>query len=427
MSVEQAETFVRPECLCIGLYIHVGLPWTCHPFGLNSFKIKTEDQIRQLRALNVAGFQFDPAKSDTIPPDLPVAPNARAAAGPLQFPGDAAEFESKRRRAALIAERRSRIRQVEKALVQAGAVMRNVNRNLLARPVECLQEAGALIDDMVRAFLEQPEVSLHVLVDKCGGEEIYYHGLNTSILAMMVARELEIGADECRLLGLGALLHDIGLADVPDRVRLRTSDMNHAEREMRKLHCEFGLRMARRIGLPPVVQDIIYSHHEMADGSGYPRGLPGSQTPPLARLVALVNYYDNLCNPAEVTRALTPHEALSFMFAQRRGKFDSRALQALIRCLGVYPPGTLVRLSNEAVAMVSSVNPHRPLRPWVVLYDPQVPKEEALMLDLDQELDINISTALRPAQLPAQIYEYLSPRRRITYFFDADTPLGGRS
>jgi len=78
-----------------------------------------------------------------------------------------------------------------------------------------------------------------------------------------------------------------------------------------------------------------------------------------------------------------------------------------------------VRLSNEALAMVSSVNTSKPMRLWVVVYEAGIPSDEAIMLNLDKEQDINISKALRPGQLPPEIVEYLSPRKRVTYYFDA--------
>ena len=103
-------------------------------------------------------------------------------------------------------------------------------------------------------------------------------------------------------------------------------------------------------------------------------------------------------------------------------QFDAQVLQLMIRSLGVYPPGSIVKLSNEAIAMVVSVNPHKSLRPWVLLYDGAVPKEEAAMLNLEMEVDLTISKSIRPALLPAPVYAYLSPRKRITYFFDGGSP-----
>ena len=97
----------------------------------------------------------------------------------------------------------------------------------------------------------------------------------------------------------------------------------------------------------------------------------------------------------------------------------------MIRSLGVYPPGSIVKLSNDAIAMVVSVNPHTTLRPWVMLYDAAIPKDEAALINLDTETDMSISKAVRPAQLPAPVYAYLSPRKRITYYFDSGPPDSG--
>ena len=71
------------------------------------------------------------------------------------------------------------------------------------------------------------------------------------------------------------------------------------------------------------------------------------------------------------------------------------------------------------MGLVIRMNPAKPLRPTVIVYDPKIPKNEALMLDLEEEPDIHISKAIRPSLLPSAVYDYLSPRRRISYYFDA--------
>ena len=411
---------VTPEQLCVGLFIHIDLPWFSHPFSFNSFKIKSADQIATLRKLGVNRFRYDPDRSDVQPRGF-AAPLPAAAAAPLPPLDDNPALAAKRDRIARLQQRKRQVIEVEKAFVKAASVMRNIGKNLFARPKECLEEVDELVNQLVVAFLEQPEVALHVIGEHAGGEETYYHGLNTSILAMMLAGELGLPRELCQMLGVGALLHDIGLADIPDRVARPRHELTPPERHLREMHCDYGVRLAQQIGLPDPVLRIIAQHHELADGSGYPKGLKGEQMDPCARIVALVNYYDNLCNPGDIAKAITPHEALSMMFAQRRNKFDAKALQVMIRCLGVYPPGTVVKLSNDALALVSSVNPNKPLRPWVTVFDPNIPKDEAIMLDLEQEPDINIAKALRPIQLPPEVYEYLSPRKRISYYFDANS------
>ena len=100
---------------------------------------------------------------------------------------------------------------------------------------------------------------------------------------------------------------------------------------------------------------IVQQHHELFDGSGYPQKLKGDAIHPLARIVAIANYYDELCNPSNLADAQTPHEALATMFAKLRTRFDSRLLQIFVRCLGGYPPGTVVQLSNGVIGELSNL------------------------------------------------------------------------
>ncbi len=180
------------------------------------------------------------------------------------------------------------------------------------------------------------------------------------------------------------------------------------------------METGRKLGLPNEALTVIAQHHEHADGTGYPKGLKGNDIFLLARVVSIANTYDNLCNPIKSSTGLTPHQALSLMYAQQRGKFDTAPLTTFVRCMGIYPPGTVVVLSNECIGMVVSVNSAVPLKPTVLIYDPAVPRERAILVELESEPDVTISRALKPEQLPKPIYDYLAPRRRLTYYFDTD-------
>jgi hypothetical protein len=144
-------------------------------------------------------------------------------------------------------------------------------------------------------------------------------------------------------------------------------------------------------------------------------------------VVSLVNLYDNLCNPGNPAAAITPHEALSQMFAQMRSRFDAKILALFIRMMGVYPPGSVIQLSDDRYAMVVSVNSSRPLRPSIVIHDPYIPKDEALIIHLEDTPELNIRRSLKPLQLPKAAMDYLSPRQRICYFFERGSvsPLTG--
>jgi putative nucleotidyltransferase with HDIG domain len=324
-----------------------------------------------------------------------------------------------RQRQVMVQQRRENVDRVEKAFSKATTVIKNMNKNIFSRPKETLEEMGSLVGEMVSAFLESPEATLHVMGEKAGSEDVYFHSLNVAILAMMMAKEIGLNPEVAREVCVGALLHDIGLNDIPDRIVKRApAEASKAERNFRATHVELGVAIGKKVGLSAQALAILAQHHEFTDGSGYPRGLKQDEMTPGARLVSLVNYYDNLCNPTDISKALTPHEDLSYMFAHCRPKFEIRALQLLIRSLGVHPPGSIVQLSNSAFAVVTSVNPKKPLRPWVLVYDESVPKDEAIMLNLETEPDLQILKSIRPALLSPKVAAYLNPRKRVTYFFD---------
>jgi hypothetical protein len=408
---------VAADQLRIGLHVHVDLPWFRHPFTFNSFRIDNDEQLRQLRALGEPRFRCDPEQggvTDVPTPAASFVETVETPAAPVEAPPPelAGASGGDRDRLRLLQKHRLRIGQVNQSFLKSTAILRHLERDLTADPTAALREIGGLVDQMAPAFLEHPEVTLHLMGERSGSEDSYAHRLNITVLSMMVARELGLSPGQTHLLGLGALLHDIGAMDAPERPRPRPVRPGEDR--------EHSLRVGKELGLPDEVLTIILQHQEMVDGSGHPLGLKGDEIVLSARIVSLVNYYEKLCNPDDPMQAMTPHETLSLMFGRERGKFDTAALERLIRCLGVYPPGSIVSLSNDATALVISVNPARPLRPWVMVYDQHVPREEAILLDLEGEPGINIVGALRPVMLPPAVAAYLSTRQRMIYYFDSD-------
>jgi hypothetical protein len=136
------------------------------------------------------------------------------------------------------------------------------------------------------------------------------------------------------------------------------------------------------------------------------------------KILALVNRYDNLCNPDQPVATMTPHDALALLYTRFKPGFDQQVLNAFVRMMGVYPPGSLVQLGDERYAMVVSVNASRPLKPRVLVYEPAVPKHEALILDLEQTPEISIQKSLKLGSLPKEAMDYLLPRQRFCYFFE---------
>lgn len=413
------DNYLSMDQLRVGQYVHLDLKWFDHPFAFSHFKIKSEEQIRVLRSLGLQKIRFDPALSEGSPPPSATTPLVAPAASPEPEPEPSPAMLAKRAMMAQMQLRRQDAERIEKAFVDTAHIIRDIEKSLYNRPLEAVQQATQLIAQIADAILTAPELVIHVMGDEAVGEELYFHSLNVTMLSMMVARDLKLLSQVGDVLGMGALLHDIGRKEVPDKILRKTEGLTPAERNFFQMHCQYGVTMGQRLQLAPAALAIIGAHHELFDGTGYPGGLKGDASSLLSRIVVIANYYDELCNPPLIADALTPHEALALMFSKLRSKFDPKLLQVFIRCLGVYPPGTMVQLSNGAIGMVATVNTAQPMKPMVVVYDADVPKDEAIMLDMALEDEVSIAKAIRPAQIPAEVYHYLSPRKRVSYYFDA--------
>ena len=134
----------------------------------------------------------------------------------------------------------------------------------------------------------------------------------------------------------------------------------------------------------------------------------------------MVNRYDNLCTPEAIgVEPLMPAEALARMFRIEGAQHDPALLGALIKLLGVYPPGTVVQLNDTSLALVVAPGPES-LRPQVLVYTPEIPKDEAPTIELHTEPDLKIIEAIRPATLPPDVLAWLNPQQRLSYFFSVE-------
>lgn len=401
-----------------GMYVYIDMGWMDHPFPISRFKIKSEEQLHIIRELGIQQIRYCPSKSD-VPP-LPLLNEPLEAKTPETA---SPELQSMQREKQLIKEKqdkqRKSIYECQKTIARAATLMRSIQNDIFANPQACVDSAGQLIEDFVKILMRNSGTVLFALNDQLAGEEIYNHSVNVSVMATLLAKELQFPEEVVKSIGVGCLFHDIGKLEIPSKVTLKRDSLTAAEISFLQEHPNYGEKIARNAKLDPGVIAIVTQHHEFIDGSGYPRKLKEEQISPLAQLVSIINLYDNLCNPINPANALTPHEALSKMYAQFRTKLNNKMLQLFIRFMGVYPPGSIVSLSNGTIGIVVSISSGKTTNPTLLIYDPDVPKEEALLLDLGTLPEVNISKAVRPSMLEPEVYAYLNPRKRSTYFFDS--------
>ncbi|MDZ5456331.1 HD-GYP domain-containing protein [Azohydromonas lata] len=407
--------------LRLGMFVQLDLSWIAHPFPLSSFVISSEAQIATIRGLGLRRVRWDPSRSELSPAAASApAPVAAAAPAPTVAPvaEEPAEAARRQRRQAVAAQRSAQL-QCERCYAEAIRGWRDASELLRGGDADAARRhTENLTGELLRQMLSDPESCIRLLTEGAG-DRASAHALNVTVLSLLLGRLLNLNEAALLSLGQGALLHDIGKIDLPDRVRCVQEHFTAAETKLYREHVSLGVVHGRRMALDPGALLVIAQHHEFADGSGFPQRLELAKLSQAARIVALANRYDNLCNPPLAAMALTPHEALSLLFAQGQTRFDAKLLGAFVRMMGVYPPGSVVQLTDERYALVASVNAGRPLKPRVLVHDPRVPREEALVLDLEREPGLGIRRSLKPAQLPREAQQYLSPNQRVAYFFDA--------
>ena len=406
---------VAVEDLRVGMFIQLDGGWLSHPFPLSSFRITSAEQITTLRGLGLPRVRWVPEKSEFPEDEREAAARAERAAAQARSAADPAAQALQQRRQELSAQREAAQR-CEKQHAEAARAWREASDAVGARP----EEAGRTTEQLTRAMLDKMlrncEIGIRLVAG--GGDRAAAHALNVGVISLLIAKTLGMSEQELVELGVGALMHDVGKTEVADRFRHAEDGFSASELNAYRDHVAKGVSVGRRMALPAGALHVLAQHHEHADGSGFPLKLAGERIHMAARVVALVNRYDNLCNPQARTLALTPHEAVSVLFAQGRQRFDSAVLNAFIRMMGVYPAGSLVQLTDDRFAMVVGVNSTRPLKPRVLVHDTKVPRSEALVLDLEQVSDLGIRRSLPAAKLPPAAVEYLDPRPRVSYYFE---------
>lgn len=412
---------VEVDQLRPGVFIRLeGVPWYRHPFLMSSFRIKDEEQIETIRSLGVEYVVCIPGKS-TIPP----LDKRKASKGPRSASQNRAEvseemFSEKKKRIEKLKEKRACIQRTEQYYSTSIQEIENLMQSINRGNAQYLEEARKFSKELSSYFSQDSESILHVLnFYDSAVDNLYYHSLNTTVVSLILGKACGLDEEALHDLSFGALFHDLGKSSIDKRITRKRGKLTGPELKILRRHPFLGVKiLSKEPAFPKNSMDVVYQHHERWDGRGYPRGLKGKDINKLARIISIANTYDGLINKHDPKSSMTPYQALSYMFTKLDGKFDKSILPVFIHCMGIYPPGTIVRLNSGVLGMVVSINLGKPLYPSIVLYDPQIPKNEALIVDMDEDKELKVEGSIHPKDLPLEIYDYLSPRTRITYFVD---------
>jgi HD-GYP domain-containing protein (c-di-GMP phosphodiesterase class II) len=412
--VTRSAATIATADLQVGMFVHLDLGWMSHPFALSSFRIADAGQIATIRSLGLARVRWSPEHSDPVRSAANDASSAEPApesapAEPTE-PGPSAPEPAQVQRAAASL--------VERQYAEAARDWRRATEQVQRDPAAAGQGLAALSRALVTKMLAARELSIRAV--SAAPAEDACHALNVGVLALLMGRMCALAQSELEDLGVGAMAHDIGKTELPPALHQADAHFSSAEMARYRDHVARGVALGQRMGLAPAALLVIGQHHEHLDGSGFPQGHDGHRLSIPARVAALVNRYDNLCHPSKRTLPMTPHEAVSWLFAQGQRQYDPTLLSAFVRMMGVYPPGSVVQLTDDRYAVVESVSASRPLKPKVQVHEPRPGTGAPLQLiDLAQQRTLGIRRALAAAQLPSAVRECLMPQRRAAWFFEA--------
>ena len=422
MKAAPGKEMIDVDDLRVGMFVHLDMSWMSHPFPLGSFKIAGADQIATIRSLGRQRVRWSPTQSDALTPTEPAAPANETTIAPSAGLGTIApqrspEWEARQRHKRELSEQRAALVVCERQFDEAAHGCRQITELVPKEPQQARAQAEQLSRALVDKMLIGQELCIRLLSD-AAGDKASTHALNVTIISLLMGRSFGLSDADMLDLGVGAMLHDIGKLDLPERMRHRDEHFSNSEARFYEEHVAHGVAHGRKMGLSSGAMLVVAQHHEHADGSGFPLQLNSDRMTIAARIVALVNRFDNLCNPHIPSRAITPHEAVALLFAQGRNKFDTAILGAFIKMMGVYPPGSAVQLTNDRFAIVVGVNSSRPLKPRVLVHEHGVPREDALIVDLEHAAGLGIRRSMKPLALPPESLGYLAPKPRAAYFFE---------
>ena len=194
------------------------------------------------------------------------------------------------------------------------------------------------------------------------------HCMRVGVLSIAFGRFLGFPEPDLELIGLAGMLHDVGKIKTPPEILNKPGKLTPEEYEIMKQHSVLGKNILEEMdGIEQLIVDTAHLHHERVDGKGYPEKLDATMLHKFIRMISVVDVYDAITSDRCYQRGKSAFEALKILFGETDKHFDKKLVEAFIRMIGIYPPGTLVEMTNGEVGIVISSNPNARLKPKVEL------------------------------------------------------------
>lgn len=319
--------------------------------------VRNDSVIAQLKQKGVQFVEIDTDKGNAPAPSEPPPP---ISAAPAEIPTKVAATAN----AALSSDS---LKEADQLFQKAMAIQQAFLEQLRSGKRADVNKLTALTQDILECVFENQAAMICLSMVQRGNDSLLEHSLNCSIHMAILADAAGYDKESVEYASLAGLLMDIGMVKLPPELCVPEKQLVATDLMMYQTHVDESFEAIEHTDeLPEIVKTIVQQHHERIDGSGYPKGLSGSDIEPLAQLAAVVDEFSRLGMPAPFGSAMATSKVLKTL-TQNKG-LEQTMVNRLIGVLGVYPIGSLVKLKSGKLGIVSRRNPANLLQPQVMTF-----------------------------------------------------------
>jgi HD-GYP domain-containing protein (c-di-GMP phosphodiesterase class II) len=374
-----------------GMYIAgMDQSWFQTPFLRHKWLVKRDDEITLLRSYGIQDVFIDTAKGSDVTTDSTV----------VESSGTQATSEEPLAPSALdLGPKPEDIESARLLRAEAISTLDLFFRQMESPSPQHLLEIRGVVSTLLDGLLEHQAAMVSLIQMRRFDANLAAHGVDTGVLAMAVGQEYGCDPSHLKILGLAAMVHDIGQLRMPLNLLRKVQPYTPQDHKLIQSHCEMGESILKQFpDFPQEAKMMVLQHHERLDGSGYPKGLKGKEISELTQILSIADTYDAQISGRCSQPPVPPARALSELYrAAVAGQYAPSFVQRLIHLLGVYPIGSLVRLNTGEQAVVVWVHSHSRLTPTIKLLKNALgqPYEEQEIIDLSAQTKNGTSRSIQ--------------------------------